>query len=144
MEVMNQMTTPDSLEVGERKSVDWVDDVSRTDFVKYAGASGDFNPIHHDEPHAQEAGYPSVIGQGMFVAGILSELVAEWFGPRQVTAFETRFENPLFPGDAITVAAEIVELDTTAEQPTLELDLESTNQDGEVLVSGTATVELSS
>ena len=72
------------------KNVDWqigamgpercVGPLTRTDFVRYAGASGDFNPIHHDEAFAQAAGFANVFGHGLLTAGILGGFVADWLG----------------------------------------------------------------
>ena len=54
--------------------------LTRTDLVMYAGASGDFNPMHHDEVAAQAAGLPSVFGHGMFTAGILGKALTDYVG----------------------------------------------------------------
>src|SRR5918993_923708 len=54
--------------------------LTRTDLVMYAGASGDFNPMHHDEIQAQAAGLPSVFGHGMFTMGLLGKAITDWVG----------------------------------------------------------------
>jgi len=71
-----------------------VETVDRPDFVKYAGASGDFNQIHYDEPHAERAGYDSVFGQGMFTAGVASRTVREALGLRCLWEYRTRGSAP--------------------------------------------------
>ena len=58
--------------------------ITRTDMVRYQGASGDFNPIHHDEEFAQSAGYPSVFSVGMLQAGILAGFATDWLGAANV------------------------------------------------------------
>lgn len=68
------------VEVGDAGPELVVEDLEREDFVRYAGASGDFNPIHYDVPYAHEAGHPDVIAQGMLTAGFAAHLAADWFG----------------------------------------------------------------
>src|SRR5690349_4035521 len=67
--------------------------ISRTDIVRYQGASGDFNPIHHDDEFAQSAGYPTVFSVGMLQAGFLATYVSDWFGPAQVRRFAVQFKE---------------------------------------------------
>ncbi|MBI2561981.1 MAG: hypothetical protein HYW08_06240 [candidate division NC10 bacterium] len=57
-----------------------VEGLTRTDFVRYAGASGDFNPIHHDQTFAEASGNPTVFAMGMLNAGILSRVVTRFVG----------------------------------------------------------------
>ena len=61
--------------------------LTRTDFVRYQGASGDFNPIHHDDEFAQSAGYPTVFSVGMLQAGILASYATDWLGAHNVRRF---------------------------------------------------------
>ena len=71
-------------------------DVTRTDLVKYAGASGDFNPIHWNEAFATGVGLPGVIAHGMFTMGSAVQLVTDWAGdPAAVVDFQTRFTKPV-------------------------------------------------
>lgn len=83
----------------------------RKQFVKYAGAGGDFNPTHYDEPYATAAGNESVFGQGMFTPGIISRVVANWFDLRGVTSFGVRFQSRVLSGDTAVATGEIVEAD---------------------------------
>src|SRR6266480_2827174 len=84
-------------------------ELTRTDLVMYAGASGDFNPMHHDEVKAQAAGLPSVFGHGMFSAGLLARSVTDYVGVGNLTAFKVRFVKQTWPGETLvsrnTVAA---------------------------------------
>jgi acyl dehydratase len=73
-----------------------------TDFVKYQGASGDFNPIHHDTQFAVAAGYPGPFAVGMLPAGIAANLVTEHCGADRVARFRVRWENQAWPGEALT------------------------------------------
>lgn len=82
--------------------------VSRTDLVRYAGASGDFNPVHHDEIFARKAGYDTTLAMGMFQAGLCGSWAADWLGPRNVRRTGIRFVSRVFPGDELTVHGGIV------------------------------------
>ena len=88
---------------------DWpkVENISRTHFVRYAGASGDFNPMHHDDTIAQKVGYPSVFGHGMFSAGVLSHYVTDWVGVGNLRKYAVRFKGQLYPGATLTIKAKV-------------------------------------
>ncbi|WP_339105827.1 MaoC family dehydratase N-terminal domain-containing protein [Haloterrigena salinisoli] len=128
------------LEVGDAGPTVVVEDVERKHFVKYAGASGDFNPIHYDEPYARAAGNESVFGQGMFTAGVASRVVTDWFPLEAVDSFGVRFQSQVFPDDTIVATGEVV--DRQADEGAVEVDLEATNQHGETLLTGSATATL--
>jgi acyl dehydratase len=115
-----------------------VSELERQDFVKYAGASGDFNPIHYDEPLAKEAGYDSVFAQGMLTAGIASHAVSDWLGLGNVTAFGVRFQAQVWPGDTVTAYGEVTDLEHDGEVTHVEADVTVENQAGEVVLSGDA------
>lgn len=119
-----------------------VTDLERRDFVEYAGASGDFNPIHYDEPFATGAGNPSVFAQGMLTAGIASTVVTDWFGVGAVHEFGTRFQARVFPGETVTTHATVTEVEPGGEQPTARLDLEVVTQDDDRVITGSAVVAL--
>ena len=70
--------------------------LTRTDLVKYAGASGDFNPMHTDEVAAKEAGLPSVFGHGMFSMGLLGRAVTDWAGAGNLKVYGVRFTKQMF------------------------------------------------
>lgn len=111
--------------------------LSRTDFVRYAGASNDFNPIHHDDGFAQRAGQPSVFGHGMFSAGLLASYVVGWVGAGAVTGFKVRFVDRVWPGDVVVPVGRVTATDDEAGTATIELELQ---RDGDVLVTGAAHV----
>ncbi|ARS91815.1 FAS1-like dehydratase domain-containing protein [Natrarchaeobaculum aegyptiacum] len=115
-----------------------VPDLERRHFVKYAGASGDFNPIHYDEPYARAAGNERVFGQGMFTAGVTSRVVSDWFGVDAVDSFGVRFQSRVFPGDTVVATGEVV--DVTGD--TVSVDLETQTAAGETLLTGSATATL--
>jgi acyl dehydratase len=132
--------SPIRLEVGDRMSDSDVGPLTRTDFVRYAGAGGDFNPIHHDEGFAQEAGMPSVFGMGMLHAGILGSRLAGWVGPANIRSFTVRFTGQVWPDDTLSFSGEVTA--TQAEQNTADVELAITSQKGVVVLTGTAIVEV--
>jgi acyl dehydratase len=77
--------------------------VTRTQIVRFAGAAGDFNPMHHDEPFAQAAGEPSVFAMGQLTAAILGAFVARWLGRDRISSFGVRFKDKVRPGDALVL-----------------------------------------
>jgi 3-hydroxybutyryl-CoA dehydratase len=115
--------------------------VSRTDLVRYAGASGDFNPLHHDETYARAAGLPSVMAHGMFSAGLLGSFLLAWIEGRPVRRFKVRFLSPVWPGDSLSAGGEVVSTATKEGKPVALLALRLWRGDGSEVVSGEAEVE---
>ncbi|MHB8669448.1 MAG: MaoC/PaaZ C-terminal domain-containing protein [Acidimicrobiales bacterium] len=119
-------------------------ELTRTDLVMYAGASGDFNPMHHDEVKAKAAGLPSVFGHGMFSAGFLAKAVTDYVGVGGLKRYKVRFAKQTWPGETFTT--KVVVTGKRKEDGENLVDLECTllNQEGEVKVSGVATAALPS
>jgi acyl dehydratase len=117
--------------------------ITTTQLVQYAGASGDFNRIHYDDPFAREAGFPSVIAHGMLSMAWFGQLVADWAGgPQAIVRLHARFRAVTFPGDRITVGGEIVARDEAARL--VELRLFARKPDGTTTLEGAATVRFPS
>lgn len=128
--------TIDDVEVGDTAPELVVDDVNREDFVRYAGASGDFNRIHYDEPYATAAGNPSVFGQGMLVAGYAAHLAADWFGLANIESFSVRFESRVWPDETLAVTGEVTDIRRSDAGGTVVADISVATTDDEVVVSG--------
>jgi acyl dehydratase len=128
--------------VGDRAPVVTLGPLDRRDFVRYAGASGDFNPIHYDEPYARASGNPSVFGQGMFTAGVAAHAVADWLGVGSVRSFDVRFRSRVWPGDTLetTVEATDIERIDGGERVAVDLRVDRTGDDGseETVITGSA------
>jgi acyl dehydratase len=147
---MTSIPTLETLAVGQAIGSRSVD-VTRTDLVKYAGASGDFNPIHWNEAFATGVGLPGVIAHGMFTMGAAVQLVTDWAGdPAAVVDFQTRFTKPVLvtdttgtpePGATIEVSGTIGKLD--AEAGTARVDLTVVSAGQKVLMKAQAVVRLS-
>ncbi len=129
-----RLDTTDALAVGDRGPTITVESLTRQDFVRYAGASGDFNPIHYNEPYATAAGVPSVFGQGMFTAGITGRMLTDWVGIDAIKSFGVRFQSRVFPGETIVASGAV---NAVSDDITIELTAET--ERGTVL-SGNATV----
>jgi acyl dehydratase len=129
----------DDLDVGAEAPPLVVEKLTRTNFVRYAGASGDFNPMHHDDTIATQVGNPSVFGHGMLTAGLMARVVKDWFGPEAMRRFQVRFAKQVWPGDTITFAAKVTAKREEGGERLVDLDCVATNQDGVEVLTGTAT-----
>jgi acyl dehydratase len=131
------------VDVGEFREEVIVEDLTRTALVQYAGASGDYNPLHTDDRFSTEiAGYPSVFAHGMLTMGMSGRVLTDWFGPEGLRAYGVRFVKQVFPGDSLTAKVTVTEVHEVNGDRLAELELETTNQDGDVVVRGTATAAL--
>src|SRR5437867_10527559 len=83
--------------------------LTRTALVKYAGASGDFNPMHHDEVAAQAAGLQSVFGHGMFSAGMLATAITNYVGIGNLASYRMRFTKQTWPGEVLSTNIAVIE-----------------------------------
>jgi acyl dehydratase len=85
--------------------------ITQTHIVRFAGAGGDFNPLHHDPQFAAAAGFRSVIAMGQMQAGMLAGFVTDWLGVEHLREFEARFVAPVLLGDVLELSAEVVSID---------------------------------
>jgi acyl dehydratase len=111
----------------------------RTDFVRYQGASGDMNPLHHDETFARKAGYDAPLAVGMLNAGLLATYATNWLGAEAVRRFRIRFMSQAWPGDVLTCTGEVVrEYDEDGESR-VDVELNCARQTGDIAVKAWAT-----
>jgi acyl dehydratase len=127
------------LAVGDEAPPIVVENLSRTHFVKYAGASGDFNPMHHDDTIATQVGNPSVFGHGMLTAGLRAGVDKEWLGPEAIPKINVRFAKQVWPGETLTFTARDTGREPDGDGGLIELELSAVNQEGEQKLTGTAT-----
>jgi acyl dehydratase len=119
-----------------------VEALSRTDLVRYAGASGDFNPIHHDEEFARAAGNPTVFGHGMLTAGFLAKCLTDAVGAESLRRYRVRFANRVWPGDTITCGGTVTRVYEGEGEHRIDGEVVARTQRGDVAVSGTFTAAL--
>ena len=132
-----------ALEVGQTFTDVLVDDLTRTQLVQYAGASGDYNPLHTDEVFAtQVAGYPSVFAHGMLTMGMTGRLLTDVVGDGRLLRFGGRFTAQVWPGDTLTAIATIDAITEVDGQPVVELSVRTTNGSGAEVFSGTAAARI--
>ena len=112
--------------------------VTMTDIVRYQGASGDLNPIHHDDEFARAAGFPAAISVGMLGAGWLAAYCTEHLGEDTVRRFRTRFSAVVYRGDRLTASAKVVRLFQQDTESRAELSIRLRKDDGSVVIDGTA------
>jgi len=113
--------------------------LTRTDFVRYQGASGDMNPIHHDEEYAKSAGYPSVFSVGMLQAGLLASYATDLLGPDNVRRFSISFREQVWPGDTLVATGTVTKVYEADEEPRVDLELTMSREGGGVAIKGEAT-----
>jgi acyl dehydratase len=114
--------------------------LTRTDLVRYSGASGDFNPMHTDEVAAKAAGLPSVFGHGMFSMGLLGRALTDWAGPGNLVNYRVRFTKQTWPGETLVTRVVVTAKREEDGRKLVDVDASLANEDGEVKVTGAATV----
>lgn len=127
------------LKVGDVHTARLVDDLSRTQIVQYAGASGDYNPLHTDEIFTTKvAGYPSVFAHGMLTMGMTGKMLTDYVGDTRLTKYGVRFTSQVWPGDTLDSKATVKSLTERDGKTFVELDVATTNQNGVEVLSGYA------
>lgn len=126
------MSTLAQLNVGEAIKEIQLDPVSRIDLIKYAGASGDFNPIHTIDEEANKAGLPGIIAHGMWTMGNLAKLFTPYFEEGFVEDYSIRFKGMVFLNDVITLKATLKE----ANDKKLRFSVQAVNQNGNEVLKG--------
>ena len=127
------------LNVGDTYTETLVEDLKRTQIVMYSGASGDYNPVHTDEPFAtQIAGYPTVFAHGMLTMGMTGRMLTNYVGDGRLTEFGVRFTSQVFPGDTLSATAVVEGI----EDGIAHLTVETLNQDGVAVARGQAKARL--
>jgi acyl dehydratase len=121
-----------SLQVGESVKEIQLDPVSRIDLIKYAGASGDFNPIHTIDDEAKKAGLPGIIAHGMWTMGNLAKLFTEYYEEGFIQDYTIRFKGMVFLNDVITLKALLIE----KRDNTLRFTVQAVNQEGNEVLKG--------
>jgi acyl dehydratase len=126
------MSTLAQLQVGEAINEIQLEPVSRIDLIKYAGASGDFNPIHTIDDEAKKAGLPGIIAHGMWTMGNLAKLFTPFYEEGFVEDYSIRFKGMVFLNDVITLRATLKEVNDRK----LHFSVQAVNQNGNEVLKG--------
>ena len=131
--------TASDLKVGDTHTQRLVEDLKRTQIVQYAGASGDYNPLHTDEVFTtQVAGYPSVFAHGMLTMGMTGAMLTDYVGDGRLTKFGVRFTSQVWPGDTLDAVATVEGLSDQNGIKLVDLAVVTTNQNGVEVLKGYA------
>jgi acyl dehydratase len=131
------------LKVGDTHTARLVEDLKRTQIVQYAGASGDYNPLHTDEIFTTKiAGYPSVFAHGMLTMGMTGKMLTDYVGDARLTKYGVRFTSQVWPGDTLDSTATVKSISERDGKKYVELDVSTVNQNGVQVVSGYAEARL--
>lgn len=129
------MTT---LIVGQFLPTKQLEPVTRLDLIKYAGASGDFNPIHTIDEEAEKAGLPGIIAHGMWSMGNLASLFSSFYEFGFIEDYKVKFRDMVFLGDVLTLSATLIK----KEPEKLLFEVVATNQNGKDVIRGEALFSL--
>jgi acyl dehydratase len=131
------------LSVGQNYEAVVADNVTRTQLVQYAGASGDYNPLHSDEVFATKvAGYPSVFAHGMLSMGATGRMVTDLVGDGRLTRYGVRFVQQVWPGDTLTAKATVEAINESDGEFVVDLAISTTNDRGDEVVKGYASAKV--
>ena len=127
------------LKIGDTYSECLVEDLTRTQIVMYAGASGDYNPVHTDQLFTEKvAGYPSVFAHGMLTMGMTGRMITNYVGDGRLTKYGVRFTSQVWPGDTLNSTATVEEVSDGI----VNLKVETTNEDVDTVVYGYASARV--
>ncbi|MYD72952.1 MAG: acyl dehydratase [Chloroflexi bacterium] len=131
------------LSVGDQHSEQVVDNLTRTQIIQYAGASGDYNPLHTDEIFTTKvAGYPTVFAHGMLSMGLTGKMLTNYVGDGRLTNYGVRFVAQVWPGDSLTATATVEDIREEDGVSLVDLSVSTVNQDGAEVVKGSATARI--
>jgi acyl dehydratase len=132
-----------NLKVGDIYQERVVEDLTRTQIVQYAGAGGDYNPVHTDHIFAtQVAGFPSTFAHGMLSMGLTAKMLTNYVGDGRLTQYGVRFTRQVWPGDTLDSKAVVKEIRVEGGQQYVDLEVETVNQNGEAVIKGSATARI--
>ena len=133
------------IKVGDSYSEEVCNNLSRTQIVQYAGASGDYNPLHSDEIFTtQIAGYPSVFAHGMLSMGMTGKMLTNYVGDGRLSKFGVRFTSQVFPGATLTAKATITSIREEDGVQVADIEISTTDIEGTQVIKGSATARIDS
>jgi acyl dehydratase len=136
------MASFDSLKIGDQPAPLVCGPLTRTDFVRYAGASHDFNPNHHDEVYAKAGGNRAVFGMGMLAGGYCARQLSDWLGLASLKRLRIRFASRFWPGDVLTCTAKVTGKRADGGRRLIDCEFSAVDRNGAVIIRGDATAAL--
>jgi acyl dehydratase len=131
------------IKVGDTYEEQIANNLTRTQLVQYAGASGDYNPVHTDEVFTTKvAGYPSVFAHGMLSMGMTGKMLTNYVGDGRLTKYGVRFTRQVWPGDNLTAKATVEAIREEGSEYFVDLAVSAVNQEGAEVVSGYASARI--
>ena len=124
------------MEIGDKLPTVEKAPVTKTQLVRYAGASGDFNPLHTDDAVARKAGLKGVIAHGPLIMGFMGQAITRWVSKRNLKRFQVRFRGMTFPGDSISISATVAKKTPERDYLRILCHAEAKDQKGEVKLTG--------
>ncbi len=110
--------------------------ITKVQLVRYAGASGDFNPLHTDDEFAKTAGFDGVVAHGMLLMGFVAEAITSWIPKRYLKSIKVRFKGITKPGDQITITGNIIGKRVDGKKGIVDCSIEAADQNNEIKVAG--------
>ena len=133
----------EEIKIGDSYQEEVCENLSRTQIVMYAGASGDYNPLHTDEIYTKEiAGYPSVFAHGMLSMGMTGKMLTNFVGDGNLTYYGVRFTAQVFPGATLTAKATIANIREENGTKIADLEISTLDQDGVEVIKGKASAKI--
>jgi acyl dehydratase len=118
--------------------------IQQIQLTRYAGASGDFNPIHQDDEFARAAGMGGVFAHGMLTMGFVAQALTDWAGAGTVRRLGVRFTGLVRLKDKVTCRGRVLAKSSKDDVHLVDLEVWAENQRGEKVVTGRATLTLPS
>ncbi len=138
--MIDEKITP-AWQAGDELPAQTLEPVTRLKLITYAGASGDYNPIHTIDQAAADAGLNGVIQHGMLTMAELGRLFSPYQEEGYIRRFETRFTGMVFVGDALTVGGKVTGVERRTEGTDYLCDVYATNQKGQTVATGRVTFQ---
>ena len=133
----------EEINIGDSYQEQVCENLSRTQIVMYAGASGDYNPLHTDEIYTKEiAGYPSVFAHGMLSMGMTGKMLTNFVGDGNLTYYGVRFTAQVFPGATLTAKATITNIREDNGTKIADLEISTLDQEGVEVIKGKASAKV--
>ncbi|GHO53454.1 MaoC family dehydratase [Ktedonobacter sp. SOSP1-85] len=127
----------EDVQVGDEIPTLTKDPMTLQRLVRYAGASGDFNPLHTDPAVGEAVGTGGIIAHGMLIMGFVGQMLSDYVGPTALRKFNVRFKGMTHLGDTITCSGTITEKNEVNGEAIIAGKVQAADQNGDVKVSGT-------